>query len=146
MLGFTFIMCVLMFSLTSCEGLSSKYGVHRLVVFEDQQVYFKREVRGLNYDSLTLSANKDHCVKPNPHHDYIYDELGPITLFYKTEGNTLEIFSTTLAKQPQSFPVSIKIVQHKLSPLEFAKLKQNYKERGLEILEVNINETLSCNR
>src|SRR5712691_8220678 len=44
-----------------CVNLSPNYGLVSLRNPQNAELHFKREVRGLNYDVVVLSSNKDYC-------------------------------------------------------------------------------------
>jgi hypothetical protein len=128
---------------SSCVDLSPEYGIVNLKISPSQEVYFKREVRGLNYDVLVLSPSSDHCEKPNPKSDYIF-RGGPAEIYYKIEDGALTLFLTIEATPPESGSFPIKIVQNKVHPLDFVDLKKNYENRGLKRLDVKIDKMLKC--
>lgn len=68
---------------SSCVDLPPQYGIVTLQITASQEVYFKREVRGLHYDHLVLSPSKDFCREPNPKSDYIFRAQGPRRIYYK---------------------------------------------------------------
>lgn len=127
----------------ACHNLSPHYGVMSLAVPNGQYLYFKREVRGLNYDVVVLSTDNDYCKEPNASSDYVFAS-DPLPMYYKLENGTLSLFLTSPAAIPKIFQSSIKVVQHQLSPLEFQEIEQHYKERGIELLRVEIDKTLKC--
>jgi hypothetical protein len=127
-----------------CQDLRPKYGVFSLRASGGETLYFKREVRGLNYDVLTLSVDKDHCKKPDPSRDYVFDDLGPHTIYYRIEGDVLTLYLTIPATPPRNFQSQIKVEQREMAPLEFAKVANNHKERGLTLLDVPLDEDLRC--
>jgi hypothetical protein len=127
----------------SCVDLSPEYGVLSLKISASQEVYFKREVSGQNYDVLVLSPSKDHCGQPNPKSDYIF-QGGPSGIYYKIEDGTLTLFSTIAATPPESGNFPIRVVQNEMHPLDFVDLKKNYQNLGLKRLEVKIDKMLKC--
>lgn len=132
--------------LTSCSSdLHTKYAVQLVRVSETHEVYFKRKVRGQNYDVTVLSANKNHCAIPDPKSDYVFNGLddSPI-LFYKVENSTLILFLTIPAKEPEGGQFPIKVVQIKVEPLENWKMKEKYGDMGLKPLELEIDNSLKC--
>lgn len=140
------LLCVSSFFLltaTSCVDLSPEYGVLNLKISASQEVYFKREVRGQNYDVLVLSPSKDHCGEPDPKSDYIF-QGGPSGIYYKVENGTLTLFLTIAAIPPESGSFPIKVVQNKAHPLDFVDIKKNYQNLGLQRLDVKIDKRLKC--
>jgi hypothetical protein len=125
------------------HSLSPQYGVISLTVSNDQNMYFKREVRGLNYDVVVLSTDGDYCREPDASSDYVFAN-DPLPMYYKLEDGTLSLYLTSLAAVPENFQSPIRVVQHQLSPLEFEEIEQHYKERGLNLLRVEIDKRLKC--
>jgi hypothetical protein len=130
-------------SMLACADLSPEYGVASLKIADGRNLYFKREVRGQNYDVLVLSTNKELCAEPNPQTDYIFSSHA-VTIFYKFEGDTLSLFLTSPAKAPQDFQAPIRVAQNVISNPEFIELKEKYKERGLAQLDVRLDKSLKC--
>jgi hypothetical protein len=130
-------------SVCCVNNLSPKYGFLSLRSPQNAELYFKREVRGLNYDVMVLSTNKDYCKEPNASSEFIFAS-DPLPMYYRFEGNTLNLFLTSAAAQPSDFQSDVRVVQHHLSPLEFAEIRKSFKERGLTLLDVPIDERLRC--
>jgi hypothetical protein len=124
-------------------NLSPKYGFLSLRSPQNAELYLKREVRGLNYDVLALSTNKDYCKEPNASSEFIFAS-DPLPMYYSFEGNTLNLFLTSVAAQPADFQSAIRVVQHRLSPSEFTDVQKSFKARGLELLDVPIDDKLRC--
>ncbi len=137
------LLLILVMTNSACPDMSSSYGLFVVESPNGEKLYFRREARGLNYDSLSLSQNQDYCSEPDASSDFIFAESAT-TLFYKFEGNELHIYLTVLAKTPSNFSAETKVVQHKLNNLEFLAIKENYKNKGLELLDVSLNEMLTC--
>ena len=137
--GFAFIVL----GLVCCVNLSPKYGLVTLHDPENAELYFKREVRGLNYDVVVLSTNKQYCDEPDSKSEFVFAS-DPLPMYYRFEGNTLNLFLTSVVSQPPNFQSSIKVVQHHLSPSEFGDIKKHFKEKGLEQLDIPIDERLRC--
>ena len=100
-------------------------------------------MRGLNYDVVVLSSNKDYCKEPNAGSEFIFAS-DPLPMYYCFEDNTLNLFLTSLANQPSDFQSPVKVVQHHVSPSEFADIQKNFKAWGLEVLAVPLDEKLRC--
>jgi hypothetical protein len=126
-----------------CMSLSPKHGFVALRSPGNSELYFKREVRGLNYDVVVLSTNKDYCAEPNARSDFIFAS-DPLPMYYSFDGNTLNLFLTSVVAQPSDFQSTVKVVQHHLSPSEFGEIQKSFKERGLELLDIPIDEKLRC--
>jgi hypothetical protein len=133
-------------SIVACgvsHSLSHQYGVIILTVSNDQDMYFKREVRGLNYDVMVLSTDDDYCREADASSDYVFAS-DPLPMYYQLEDGTLSLYLTSPAAVPENFQSPIRVVQHQLSPLEFEDIQQHYKERGLNLLRVEIDKKLKC--
>ncbi len=128
----------------SCVDLSPEYGIESLKIADDQDVFFKREIRGQNYDVLVLSPSIDHCGNPNPKSDYIFRGQGPPRIYYKIESGALILYLTIAATAPESGDFPIRIVQNEMHPLDFVDVEKNYHNLGLKRLEVKIDEALKC--
>lgn len=128
----------------ACPDMSSSYGLFIVESPSGERLYFRREARGLNYDALSLSANPDYCSEPNAENDFIFVGLGPTHLFYKFEDDELHLYLVNVAKTPDKFSGKTKVIQHQLNNLEFLAMKENYKSKGLALLDISINDTLKC--
>jgi hypothetical protein len=126
-----------------CVDLRSKYGVVTLRGPDNQALFFKREVRGLSYEVVVLSTSNDHCREVDSTADYVFSS-DPLPMYYSLENNTLNLYLTVPAAPPPTFKSPIKIAQHQLSPLEFADLKKNFRDRGLQLLDIPIDDKLRC--
>jgi hypothetical protein len=129
---------------SSCADLSPEYGIVNLKITPSQEVFFKREVRGQNYDALVLSPSKDLCSEPNPRSDYIFKSQGPHRIYYKVEDGTLILFLTIAAPLLEEGAFPIRVVQNKMHTLEFEELQKNYRKLGLVELKVEIDRGLKC--
>ena|SRR5215216_4043837 len=127
-----------------CADLFSQYGMRMVESPSGEKLYFRREARGLNFDSLVLTKNPDHCREPDPSHDIVFFGLGPIHVFYKFEENRLHLYLTNLVDVPDKFSDKTQIVQHKLSNPEFIFMKENYKTDGLGLIDVPLDKALTC--
>jgi hypothetical protein len=127
-----------------CQDLSSQYGMREVRSPNGEVFYFRREARGLNFDSLALTKSRDYCREPDPSTDIVFSGLGPVYLFYKFNGNELHLYLSVPVKVPDTFADRTKIIQHELSNPEFMFLKQNYESKGLEIADIQLDEALTC--
>ncbi len=128
---------------TSSCIFDSKYGLTAIESPSGEKFYFRREVRGLNYDSLSLSTSSDYCSEPDPSNAFIFHIIQP-TVFYKFEGNELHLYTTAPTETPPNFSDKTKVIQHDLNNPEFLAMSENYKDRGLEIIEPPIDKSLFC--
>ena len=124
--------------------MSDDYGVQLIQSPNGEKLYFRRDTRGLNYDSLSLSRNSNYCAEPDPNEAVIFNGHGDQPVFYKFEGNTLHIFDGGYIKMPPHFSDKVSVVVHKISNPEYIALEQNYQKKGLERSEVPAN--LKCSR
>jgi hypothetical protein len=133
--------------------LSSDYGIAKISV-SGRQLYFRRERRGLNYDSVILSADGNYCAEYNPELDYRFTTEDP-AIYYKIDSDTLYLLSgnPTLEgyeynpeqylSSPKNFPVKVVVVKpDKL--IIWEKRKELYQNKGMEFLELPLDETLKC--
>ncbi len=132
---------------------SSDYGIAKISV-NGRQLYFRRERRGLNYDSVILSADGNYCTEYNPELDYRFTTADP-AIYYKIESDTLYLLSgnPTLEgyeykpeqhlSSPKNFPVKVVVVKpDKL--IIWEKRKELYQNKEMEFLEIQLDETLKC--
>ena len=59
-------------------------------------------------------------LKPNEDSaeaDYVYNALGPHEIYYKSSGDELTLYSTSLAMPPTKTPFPIRIVQKQLQAM-----------------------------
>lgn len=112
-----FIITVLM--LQSCyldfEDRGPRYDIRQIIVGQNS-VYFKRKIRGRNYEGLSISGDGNLCNGPSRRTDFFLDSLDVDGVFYKVEGNKLYIYSYTAFTPPQSGSFPVKIVQNVYSP------------------------------
>ncbi len=132
---------------------SSKYGLVEISV-NGKPLYFKREARGLNYDSVILSADGNYCAEYNPELDYRFTSLDD-TIYYKIDSGVLYLLtgnpvlsgynyqSEQYIVQPKKFPVKVVIIEpDKL--IIYEKRKELYKDKGLQLLEIQLVDDLKC--
>jgi hypothetical protein len=147
---FVFALVIVVYNMPDFSS-HSQYGIVKIVV-DGKQLYFKRVVRGRNHDAIILSSNENHCAEYNPESDYDFTSMDT-TIFYKTDGGALYLLegNPTIQGypykpnivQPKNFPVKVMIIEpDKL--LEFGKNKELYKDKGLEFLEIPLDDTLKC--
>ncbi|MEO8649470.1 MAG: hypothetical protein ABI539_09920 [Acidobacteriota bacterium] len=88
----------------------------RQISVGQNSIYFKREIRGRNYEGLSISSDGDLCNGPSPRTDFFLDSLDVDGVFYKVEADKLYIYSYTAFTPPQSDDFPVKIVQNVYSP------------------------------
>ena len=113
------------------EDRGPRYDIRQISVGQ-YSVYFKREIRGRNYEGLSISSDGNLCNGPSPETDFFLDSLDVDGVFYKVEGDKLYINSYTAFTPPKSGSFPVKIVQNEDSPpAQFDKErieKQGYTE------------------
>lgn len=139
-----YLLALLPLSFSACmPDLSPAYGIVKVKVGE-QEVYFKREARGLSYDALVISTSDSFCGMPDPQSDYIFREQGPLRLYYKVDNNSLIIYARSRAIQPEVKKFLVNIVQKELTVLEFDRLEKDATRLGLFLLEISMKESKQC--
>jgi hypothetical protein len=112
-----------------CSDLgSSRYGLVALNVPPAEELYFRREARGLNFDQLSITRNADVCAKTDRSQDIVF--VGSNTHpFYKIVGNEVHIYVGIVPEIPLGFGTSTKIIFHEINNGEFL----NYREPTLDV-------------
>lgn len=145
----TFVNAILLIPFSLCSAcipdLSPSYGRVKLKVSESQEIFFKREASGLNYDVLVISPSDDLCEIPNPKTDYVFRSTG-VTVYYKVENDSLILFTNQTATPPEGGQFPIKIEQKGLNTLEAEEIKKKAEELGLRSLDVPFDDRLKCSR
>lgn len=147
MLNRKLIALILSFFAAGCDfgsGFGPEYGVSEIKSPGGETLYFRREVKGRNYDALSLSKDPDYCSEPDPNEALIFRGMGPITIYYEFKGEELHLYSAGETNKPRNFSERVKLVVHDISNPEYIELNDNYRERGLEKLDVPINKSLPC--
>ena len=139
------ILAVMTIAWTACDGglPDSQYGVDGVSTSEGTTVYFKREVRGANYDALWISASPDPCRPADDATDYVFRELGPLAVYYRAGAGAVETFSTSSLDPPGNEP-KVRVIHHVLDPLAFKELERTYKSSGLTKIEVPVQRKIHC--
>ncbi len=139
-------MLLLALTLTGCgKGRDyADYGLLKIQAPNGEEFYFRREMRGRNYDSLSLSNEPNACAKPDPDNALAFDSEGPVRVFYSFKGNELHLYKMSPVGAPKNFSNTIKLVLHDITNLEYIDLLESYKGKGLEISDVPINPALIC--
>ncbi len=116
----------------SCIGDSkgARYDTRQISVGQ-YNIYFKREIRGRNYEGLSISTDSNLCDGPSPKTDYFVNSETIGKVFYKVEGDKLQIYSQNEFTPPQTHSFPVKIVQRKLPNVEHSEenaIKLGYNE------------------
>ena len=126
-----------------CGIFGSGYGLVKIQAPNGEEFYFRREVRGLNYEALSLSTNSNVCAKPDPDKALVFHAYTPV-VFYRFDGNELHLYKMSTVDVPKNFSNTIKLVLHDITNPEFMALEKNYAEKGLEASKVPVDPKLSC--
>ena len=94
---------------------------------DSKKIYFKREIRGLNYNISAISSNEKKTLDFDS--DYIFS-IDEATFFYKAYNDTLLIVAYHIGKEPIFFDSSIKVIQRKIVNQEYREFLENYKSLG----------------
>src|SRR6185369_16343361 len=82
-----------------------------------EKLYFRREVRGLNYDALALIKDEDYCAQPDPNKAIIFTSLDHDVL-YKFVGNELHIYTMSDVRKGRTFSDKVSVILHTLTNQE----------------------------
>lgn len=124
--------------------LRPRYRVVEINLPGGQHAYFKREMRGLNYDGVTLSSDPRPCVPPNEGVDYVFKSLDPLPIFWKVDGATLHIYSGNVPTMPPSNKFSVDVIHHELAADELRELAKEPGTRGLTKLDIALDDQSRC--
>ena len=124
-----------------CQPEGNSFGI-RPVRIDGTSIYFIREVRGMNYDSLVLSASSNVCQDLDGKQNYVFEALGPTEPYYKWDGRVLHIFHTSRITAPRIFPVRIEL--HQLDALAWRELEGTATNRKMTKAIVPLNSSLTC--
>lgn len=120
------------------EDRGPRYDIRQISVGQ-ASVYFKRELRGRNYEGLSISTDGNLCNGPSPRTDFFLDSLDVDGVFYKVEGDKLYVYSYTAFTPPQSGSFPVKVVQKQVEPARYDP--ENIKKLGYTEL-IFTNESL----
>lgn len=130
--------------LAACGGAVER-GVEEVRLPNGGRVYFKREIRGQNYDQLGVSLDGNVCTPLNPSVDYVYSEIGPIVAFYDAQPGKLTIYTTSALQKPAKPFARLEVVNVPLTALDYQKLSREYRSRNLVKLDVDVRRRPPCN-
>lgn len=141
-----FLLSVVAFiSCNSGGGVSPyKYGITEVKIPGKQPLYFKREVRGMNYDVLCLSANKEPCAGADSKYDYVFSNFGGERIYYKIENDSLVLFDIWTETPSDKGRFQVNVIPKQLSPLDFAELKKAPEKQGISYLDVKLDDKIKC--
>lgn len=132
---------ILLCFLVSCS--STGYGLLAIESPSGKKLYFRREVRGLNYDLLSLSEKNNYCSKPDPQTSLIFRTIDPHA-FYKFNENELHIYTMADVTKPTKLADGIELVVHAIGNQQYIHMKEDYLEMGLQRVEVPIYHSNWC--
>jgi hypothetical protein len=120
------------------------YSLYSIGVVEGKEVYVKRMVWGpaLDQSITVISTNRDLYDLRQTHNDYVFDWYQP-SIYYKVENGTLVLYLYELTAQPpegEQFP--FKVEQVVLDFEDWRRLMDNYKNAGINRIELSISENL----
>lgn len=120
------------------EDRGPRYDIRQISVGQTS-VYFKREIRGRNYEGLSVSSDGDLCNGPSPQTDFFVEGMTSGQVFYTVVGDELHIYSQSEFTPPQSGDFPVKIVQKQVEPARYDP--ENIKKLGYTEL-IFTNESL----
>ncbi len=141
-----FLLSVVAFAGCYSGGESSpyKYGITEVKIAGKQPLYFKSEVRGMNYDVLCLSTNEDPCAGADSKYDYVFSNFGGERIYYKIENDSLVLFDTWTKTPPDKGRFQVNVIPKQLQPLDFAELKKTPEKQSVSYLDVKLDKTIKC--
>jgi hypothetical protein len=138
--GFRFLLSVGALTISSCiPDMRSAHGIVAIPIEGGRQVYFKREVRGLSYDVLTLSANSDPCRPDDPVVDDVFNTHGPVAVYYKIEGGRLQVYASSGVVLAKAGDLRKLVEHHELVTSDYLEMRDTYKQQSLTDLDVPLN-------
>jgi len=130
LLGLLFLMTQINCNSNAVNGRGPLYSISQVSVGQ-YSIYFKKEIRGRNYEGLSISGDGDLCNGPSPETDFFVDSETIGKTFYKVKGNELQIYSQNEFTPPKTDNFPVKIVQRKLPNVEHSEenaIKLGYRE------------------
>jgi hypothetical protein len=97
------------------------------------KLYIKKRVWGMTSDNqvIVISSSDEKAFTTNSTRSYVYEGVMP--LFYKTQKDTLFVYTLKMSAIPQGLRTNFKIVQVQVENPEMMTLIEhdNYKAKGL---------------
>lgn len=135
---FTLVMLGILAALVmKCDIATAERGVTLVELSGGMTVYFKREVRGNNYDELGISLDGDPCHSLDPSADYIFEGMDHV-IYYATSGSAITTFSTAPLNKPREANRRIVVTNHVVDPLAWQELSRTFATRGLKRVDVDV--------
>lgn len=129
-----------------CDKTSASYGIRSVKTPAGTTLYFRRSVKGLNYDSLAIIESNDYCSEPKPDSNVVFTSQDH-TVFYEFDDGSLHVFTTSAVAGPTILPATgTRVVITRLDNQEFREFTNDFSRRGLTLADVPIDETLWCFR
>lgn len=133
--GLEFFLLLSIYLMTSCSDISKSISKDYLIPFKEDTIYVKARAWGLTGDHVRVvfspisfestGFDSSKCI--------IYYEP---TIYYRQNGDSLMLISTTSANIPNSFG-SIKIKENLIKELkEIKQYKDTYKSYGLNRISI----------
>jgi hypothetical protein len=97
---------------------SALHGMQQVSVGQNI-IYFKKEIRGRNYEGLSISTDGNLCNGPSQETDYFVNSETIGKVFYKVVDNRLQIYSQNEFTPPQAGNFPVLIVQEYNSPIDY---------------------------
>ncbi len=136
---------VVLGTLSSCDRRGSTHGIRDIEVSPGKHLYFKREVRGRNFDSWWISQNPDVCAELDPSTDAEFPAVGPLWFYYRIKAGKLELMGTPGLTMPQKGNLADLLHYEDLHPLDFQRLEREWESQGLTRLDdVPLNDSIVC--
>lgn len=115
----------------------SQFGMVALSPSGGAPLYAHREVRGLNYDVVTLSPSSEFCSTPNLQTDYLLRYDGSPLYLSQHQGRTV-VYRYGSIELPKAMQNNCGVAIEQLTFKEFQVLKQTYRSRGIERIDVPV--------
>ena len=125
----------------ACSG-DTQRGIQAVTRVGESSVYFKREVRGQNFDQMGISLNSERCRPLDSSTDYVFAELGPIEIFCRPQPGKLVVYATSPLRLPARTTNELVVETVLLTPSAFRDLQATYRDRGL--VKVTVDDVRGC--
>lgn len=140
-----FFLVIGFFGLNSCgnnrHDLSMKIGRMTALSTPKGKLFFYRILNGLSTDAYFLSKKEDVCKGFNKNEDYYFKVLEP-TIYYKSQGDTLYLYTSFPANVPKSFDFNV--VQTKISASEDEKYEKMYMDHEIQKVIIDSMSVPNC--
>lgn len=120
LLGALFLMVQVHCNDNSVNNRGPLYGIQKISVGQ-HSIYFKREIRGRNYDGFSISSDSNLCNGPSPKTDFFVNSETVGKVYYKVKDDELLIYSQSVFTPPSTGSFPVKIIQRKIPLIEFSE-------------------------